>query len=158
MLVHSTSSSAVGGRPAPLRTVFDPTTPDGGSNQIPLGTGCVSDAASDCVDAGAGSTAGPSVMMNGMRNMGRSGSGDCCMLRYGKVKSPCRTVMTCVPIEPVAGMTAFAYPFVVTDEIQPLKLLSYETSQLFSSWRQPMPFASIVIGVPTGPLFGLIET
>jgi hypothetical protein len=73
---------------------------------------------------GAGSTAGPSEMLKPTLNCGRSGAGDCCMLRYGKVKSECTTSITWRPGRPAAGTVKRAVPSVVTVEIQPLKRLS----------------------------------
>src|SRR5258707_7841058 len=120
-VVQLSATDLPGVKPAPLTVTGWPTPENSGvATSSPCG-GSRRTCAWACCGGGAGSTAGPLEMLKPTLNCGRSGAGDCCMLRYGKVKSECTTSMTG---RPAAGTVKRAVPPVVTVEIQPLKRLS----------------------------------
>src|SRR5512135_817712 len=124
-VVQKISMSLFAGRAFALSVTGAATVVAYGSDQMPCVTGVPATGAKPCFSAGAGITAAPSVTVKGMCGNGRDATtGCCCGFMYGAPKSEWPSVMMCVPTAPVAGITNFAYPSVVTDETQPVYSLS----------------------------------
>src|SRR5215831_7830607 len=86
-VVQLSATDLPGVKPAPLTVIGWPTPENAGvATSAPWG-GSRRTCAWACCGGGAGSTAGPSEMVKPILNCGRSGAGDCCILRYGNVKS-----------------------------------------------------------------------
>src|ERR1700719_1658212 len=80
-----------GSKPVPLTVTGWPTPENSGeATSSPCG-GRRRTCVWACWGGGAGSTGAPLEIVKPTLNCGRSGAGDCCMFRYGNVKSECTT-------------------------------------------------------------------